>query len=72
MLHDVLKVMRLPIDTFDEVRGESESLAGLVLELAGEFPAINTTIKAGDFEFIPLQTENNRILSVKVTVNTKD
>ena len=38
MIHDVCKVMELPMETFDEVRGESESLAGLVLELAGEIP----------------------------------
>ena len=30
--------MRLPIDTFDAVKGESDSLGGLVLEIAGEFP----------------------------------
>ena len=36
------KAMKLPMDTFDTVRGESESLAGLVLEMAGEFPTVNT------------------------------
>ncbi len=68
MLHDMCKTMKLPMNTFDMVRGESESLAGLVLELAGEFPAINTTINCGDFEFTPLQADNNRIQLVKVTI----
>ena len=71
MLHDVCKTMRLPMNTFDEVRGESESLAGLVLELAGEFPAVNSTINSGHFEFTPLQADNNRIELVKVTIKPK-
>lgn len=68
MIHDMCKVMKLPMDTFDAVRGESESLAGLVLELAGEFPAVNTAIPCGDFEFTVMQADNNRIRQVKVTI----
>jgi putative hemolysin len=68
MIHDMCKVMRLPMDTFDSVKGESDSLAGLVLELAGEFPAINAVVSIGDFDFSVLQADNNRILQVKVTI----
>lgn len=68
MLHDVCKTMKLPVNTFDMVRGESESLAGLLLELTGEFPALNTTINCGDFEFTSLQADNNRIQLVKVSL----
>lgn len=67
-LHDLCKTMKLPMDTFDGVRGESESLAGLVLELAGEFPPVNTVVSAGDFEFTVVQADNNRIRQVKVTI----
>ena len=63
--------MRLPMDTFDKVRGESESLAGLVLELAGEFPSTNSVVSSGDFSFTVLETSHNRIRQVKVTVNEK-
>jgi CBS domain containing-hemolysin-like protein len=72
MIHDMCKTMRLPMDTFDKVRGESESVGGLVLELAGEFPAVNEFIKSGDFGFTVLEASNNRIQSVKVTVNPKE
>lgn len=71
MLHDMCKAMKLPIDTFDEVREESESLAGLVLELAGEIPAVNTVISLGDFEFTVLQADNNRVQQVKVTIKPR-
>lgn len=70
IIHDMCRTMRLPIDTFDKVRGESESLAGLVLELAGEFPAVNAVVSSGNFEFTVLQAENNRIQQVKVTIKS--
>jgi CBS domain containing-hemolysin-like protein len=59
------------MDTFDKVKGESESVGGLVLELAGEFLAINSVIPCGDFDFTVLQTDNNRIQQVKVTIKSK-
>lgn len=68
MIHDVCKVMELPMETFDEVRGESESLAGLVLELAGEIPLVNSVIASGDFEFTVLEVEKNRLQKIKVSI----
>jgi CBS domain containing-hemolysin-like protein len=69
MIHDVCKIMQLPMDIFDDVRGESESIGGLVLELAGEFPAVNDVVSSGDFDFTVLEADSNRIRMVKVTVN---
>jgi gliding motility-associated protein GldE len=71
MLHDICKMMHLPMDTFDKVKGESESVGGLVLELAGEFPKVNDEIHTGDFTFTVVEVDNNRVKSVKVTFNSK-
>jgi gliding motility-associated protein GldE len=71
MIHDMCKAMRLPMDTFDKVRGESESVGGLLLELAGEFPKVNDVIVVGDFDFTVLELGGNRLRLVKVTVNKK-
>ncbi len=68
MIHDVCRVMELPMEIFDEIRGESESLAGLVLELAGEIPAVNLVVASGDFEFTVLEVEKNRLLKIKVSI----
>ncbi len=68
MINDVCKAMNLPADTFDTVRGDSDSLAGLVLEIAGEFPQENETLIQGDFSFIPLEINKNRIDKVKVII----
>lgn len=69
MLPDLCRALRLPIDTFDPVKGESESLGGLILELAGEFPQANETISSGDFSFTVLEIEKNRIKTVKIFIN---
>ena len=69
MIYDVCKVMELPMETFDAVRGESESLGGLVLEIAGAIPQVNEVVSVGDFEFTVLEVEKNRLQKIKVTIN---
>jgi gliding motility-associated protein GldE len=71
LLHDMCRSMGLAVDTFDEVRGESDSLGGLVLEIAGKFPAQDETVTAGDFNFTVLDINKNRINTVKVTINRR-
>ena len=68
MLYDMCRAMRLPLDTFDKVRGESDSLGGLVLEITGKFPTANETIKTGDFQFTVIEIAKNKINTVKVTI----
>ena len=72
MINDVCKALHLPIETFDKVRGDSDSLAGLVLEIAGEFPQINEEVKESNFTFIPLEINKNRIEKVKVNIKPTD
>jgi len=68
MINDICKKMELPVDTFDAVRGESDSLAGLVLELAGEIPHVGQVIPCGDFEFNIMEVEKTRINKIKITI----
>ena len=68
MLNDVCKAMLLPVDTFDKVKGDSDSLAGLILELSGKIPKVNDMIPCGDFEFTILDADSSRIKKVKVIV----
>jgi len=68
MINDVCKTMNLPVDTFDQVKGDSDSLAGLILELAGEIPRVNDIIPCGDFEFTILEADRSRIKKVKVLI----
>jgi putative hemolysin len=68
MINDVCKTLNLPVDTFDNVKGESDSLAGLILELAGEIPKVNDVIPCGDFEFTILEADSSRIKKVKIRI----
>jgi len=71
MINDVCKAMSLPGDTFEVIRGDSDSLAGLVLEIAGEFPQVEEEVVSGDFVFIPLEINKNRIDKVKVLIKQR-
>ena len=72
MINDVCKVMELQADIFDQIKGESDSLAGLVLELAGDIPQAAQVLRSGDFEFTVLEVAKNRINKVKVTIKHQD
>jgi len=72
MINDVCKLMNLSLDTFEDVRGESDSLAGLILELSGEIPKPNDVVTVGDFEFTTIEVEKNRIRKVKVAIKRQN
>ncbi|WP_295194135.1 MULTISPECIES: gliding motility-associated protein GldE [unclassified Sediminibacterium] len=68
MIHDACKIMDIPAETFDEIKGESDSLAGLVLEIAGDIPKTGAVLQSGDFEFTVLELEKNRIQKIKLMI----
>jgi putative hemolysin len=70
-ISDACKMMGIPADTFDKVKEDSESMAGLVLELAGEFPAADEVVNSGDFSFTVTETDKQRITKIKVSINRK-
>lgn len=72
MINDVCQALGLPPNTFEEIRGDSDSLAGLILEIAGEFPQVNEEVVSGEFIFIPLEINKNRIDKVKVIIKEKE
>ena len=71
MINDACSAMGIPVNSFDGIRGESDSVAGLVLEIAGEFPKENEVLEHGNFTFIPLEINKNRIDKIKVTIQPK-
>ncbi len=72
MINDVLNIMDLPEDTFDLVKGGSDSLAGLVLEIAGYIPTENDVITAGDFDFTVTDVLRNRLQHIQVTIKPQE
>ncbi len=67
LLADFYKIVDVDSDEFEEAVGDSDTLAGLVLELKGEFPALHEIIRYKDFVFEVLEMDAHRIVKVKVT-----
>jgi CBS domain containing-hemolysin-like protein len=68
MINEACKLMNLPNRVFDAIRGDSETVAGLVLELAGEIPKLNQVLVANDFTFTVMEVAMNRIHKIKITI----
>jgi gliding motility-associated protein GldE len=71
MINQALKIMRLPAKEFDQIRGDSETVAGLVLEVAGEIPKMNQEFKVNGFTFTVLEVSMNRIQKIKITIEDR-
>ncbi len=54
---------------FDPVKGESDTVAGLFLELAGAFPTLQQVIKYKQFSFTVLEIQKNRIHKIQLIIN---
>ena len=67
-LNDFCKKLELDQQMFDEVKGESESLGGLLLEINSSFPKNGTKINFDQFEFTILAVDTKRIKKVKVRI----
>ena len=68
-LNDFYKILNLDEHIFDEVKGEADTLAGLILEIKGEFPGKNDLIQYNDFEFKIIAVDKRRIKKIQVTIN---
>jgi putative hemolysin len=69
-LNDFCKKLELDSQIFEDVKGESESLGGLLLELNSKLPKNGTKIQFEDFEFTVLAVDARKIKKVKVYHNT--
>ena len=68
-LIDFYKITKIDEEEFEEVAGDADTLAGLLLELKGEFPALHEKVTHGRYDFEVLEMDNRRILKVKLTIN---
>ncbi len=67
-LSDFSKIMDLDDDFFEPVEGEADTLAGLLLEIKGEFPKLHECIDYEKFHFEVMKMEQRRIVEIKVVV----
>jgi gliding motility-associated protein GldE len=72
LLNDFYKILGIENEPFEEVKGESETLAGLILELTGEIPEKNQVIRFGNFSFMIESADRRRIKQIRVEINNED
>lgn len=67
LLADFYKIMHLDSDDFEKVSGDADTLAGLLLEIKGEFPQLHETLICNGINFEIMQRNMHRIIKIKVT-----
>lgn len=67
-LNDVCKILDEDAEIFDEVKGESESLGGLILELSSKMPRIGEKVTFDKFVFTVVAVDQKRIKRVRVFI----
>ncbi len=67
-LNDFYKVLEIKEDIFEDVRGESDSLAGLILEKQGEIPQKGEVIKIDKYTFTIDSADNRKIKKIKLQI----
>ena len=71
-LKDFYKILEVDnAERFDENKGESETIAGFILEVHGKFPRKNEIIKFHNYSFKIESMDKKRIKQVKVTIKRK-
>ena len=72
MLADFYKIVSLDGDDFEEIAGGADSLAGLLLEVKGEFPVLHEKIICNGIIFEVVEKNKHRIVRIKATLPVKD
>ncbi|TSA36547.1 MAG: gliding motility-associated protein GldE [Porphyromonadaceae bacterium] len=67
-LHDLVKVLELDEDYFEQVKGGSETLAGLILELKGEIPEPGARIQLNYLTFVIKSRDDRRIKEIEIRI----
>ena len=68
LLSEVYRILNVDDDIFEDVEGDADTIAGLLLEIKGDFPKLHEKIEYKDFTFEILDMEERRISKVKVVI----
>lgn len=68
LLNDVCRIIGIDTNSFDEVKGEADSLAGLLLEIKGQMPKTDAEITQGLYRFKVVTVSKRRIEQILLTL----
>ena len=69
LLSDFYKILDLDDETFENVQGDADSLAGMLLEIKGDFPELHERIDFQNFTFEVTELDGHRISKIKVVIH---
>ena len=72
LLTDLCRILRVEDDEFSDIEGEADTLAGLLLELKGDFPSMHEKMDYRNYTFEVMGLDERRISRVKITVHNKE
>ncbi len=72
LLTDFCKILKINEDVFEAVEGEADTLAGMLLEIKGEFPKLGEAIDYKNYHFEVTEMDKRRILKVKLVIRKND
>ncbi len=70
LLTDFCRILNIDDEELEEVEGDADTLAGLLLEIKGDFPSIREKIDYKNYTFEVMNVEERRISKIKVTVHS--
>ncbi len=68
LLNDMCRVVGIDTDSFDAVKGDADSVAGLLLEMIGKIPKKNSDIRYKRYRFKILEVNEKRISRIQITI----
>lgn len=68
LLNDVCRVIGVDTTTFDAVKGDADSVAGLILEFVGHIPKREQELKYNDYRFKIVSVDDRRIREIQITL----
>jgi CBS domain containing-hemolysin-like protein len=68
LLNDVCRIVGIDTNTFDEVKGEADSLAGLILEIQGTLPKVDSEMTYDRYQFKIVSVNKRRIEQILFTL----
>lgn len=69
LLTDLCRILQVDEEEFSDVEGDADSLAGLLLEMKGDFLSVHERIDYKHYTFEILEIEERRISRVKITIH---
>ena len=72
LLSDMVRILEVDDEEFEDIEGDADTLAGLILELKGDFPSVHEKLVYKNYLFEITELDERRISRVKVVVRDKN